>query len=176
VKHYQGKGFRVVYDVVRDADPVDILPVPIRTAQDVVRYFVGLQAQGRIPRERESFAVVALDARHRTIAFQVIATGALNSCPVHPREVFRYAVSIGAHAIVIAHNHPSGDCSPSGEDERITRRLGEAGEVLGIQVLDHVVIAGKRAYSSAGTESFPVFRDDDHRTAADGIGGKGGHR
>ena len=77
------------------------------------------------------------------------APRAVSSTSVHPREVFRFSVATGAAAIIVAHNHPSGDPSPSAEDRRITERLRECGEMLGIEVLDHVVVAGSEFYSFA---------------------------
>ena len=77
------------------------------------------------------------------------SVGTLNSAPVVPSSVFRPAMAVGAHAIVIAHHHPSGDPTPSPEDRRVTERMTEAGELLGIQVLDHVVIGADRYFSFA---------------------------
>ena len=148
MKAYRGKGVRIVYDVVRERgdDP------PYRQFKggcDVARYVRDLQAMGLVPMERESFMVLALDARNKTIGFQVVSIGALNTASAHPREVFRFAVATGAASLIVAHNHPSGDCTPSPEDKQITERLRDAGELLGIQVLDHVVVGGTEFFSFA---------------------------
>lgn len=97
--------------------------------------------------EHERFAVILLDGRHRVIRDAVISQGTLTASLVHPREVFRPALREGAAALVLVHNHPSGDPSPSGEDREVTRRLVRAGELLGIPVLDHVIVA-ERGYRS----------------------------
>lgn len=91
---------------------------------------------------REHFAVVLLNARHRYIRRELVSIGSLNASIVHPREVFRPAIRAAAAAIVLVHNHPSGDPAPSRDDIEITRRLVRVGEVVGIDVLDHVIVAG----------------------------------
>jgi DNA repair protein RadC len=96
---------------------------------------------------REHFVVLMLDARHRPIAYQVVSIGTATASLVHPREVFQAAVSIGAVAIIVAHNHPSGDPSPSREDREVTERLNRAGGVLGIRLLDSVVVADSGFHS-----------------------------
>ena len=89
---------------------------------------------------REHFIVLYLDGAHKVSAYSVVATGSANACPIHPREVFQIAVLVGAVALVAAHNHPSNDVSPSEADRKITRSLKNAGDILGIKLLDHLVI------------------------------------
>lgn len=91
----------------------------------------------------EVFAVVLLDTKNRPIAYHVVSRGNLNTCPVHPRAVFLAAIAANAHAILHAHNHPSGDPAISGEDVRLHQRLVDAGTLLGIPVLDGLVVAGR---------------------------------
>jgi len=105
---------------------------------------------------RETFFALLLDARHRVLALRVVSTGSLQEAPVHPREVFAAAVREGAAAVVVAHNHPSGDPTPSREDRAITERLRRAGELLGIELLDHVVVRDDRAYSFAEDGFVPL--------------------
>jgi len=81
------------------------------------------------------------------LAIQVISVGVLNASLVHPREVYKTAVLVGANAIIIVHNHPSGDPTPSGPDWEITSRLVEAGKILGIEVLDHIVVGYQKYWS-----------------------------
>ena len=90
---------------------------------------------------RERFLALLLDGRHRVIREVEISRGTLTASLVHPREVFRPALRDGAAALVVAHNHPSGDPTPSAEDRRVTARLARAGELLGVRLLDHVVVA-----------------------------------
>ncbi len=92
---------------------------------------------------REHFVALLLDGRHRPIGYQVVSVGTATASLVHPREVFQAAVSLGACALIVAHNHPSGDPTPSAEDREVTRRLAQAGKVLGIALLDSLVIAGR---------------------------------
>lgn len=90
---------------------------------------------------QEEFHVLLLDGRHRLIRATLITRGTLTASLVHPREVFREALREAAAAVVLVHNHPSGDPTPSNEDRQLTERLVHAGELLGIPVLDHVVVA-----------------------------------
>jgi DNA repair protein RadC len=123
---------------------------PIRSPIDVQRHFRP-RIQGL---QRESFHVLMLDGRHRMIAIEEVSVGTLTASLVHPREVFREAIRHAAAAIVLVHNHPSGDPTPSSEDRSVTRRLGTAGRLLGIRVLDHVIVAegGYFSFQEAGDE------------------------
>lgn len=89
---------------------------------------------------KEMFLTVHLDGKNRMIAMDVVSIGSLNQSIVHPREVFKTALLSNAAAVLLVHQHPSGDPNPSSEDLSITRRLKEAGEVMGIKVLDHVIV------------------------------------
>ena len=89
----------------------------------------------------ESFLVFALDAKNRIIGYHEVSRGSTAACPVMPGDVFRYPIVVGALAIIVAHNHPSGDPTPSDEDVHMTARLRKAGQLLGVQVLDHIVVA-----------------------------------
>ena len=91
--------------------------------------------------------LVALDTRHRVIGTTIVSIGTAAHTFLAPREVYRDALLLGASAIVVAHNHPSGDAAPSDDDRRITRRLARAGETLGVELLDHVIV-GDPAWTS----------------------------
>jgi DNA repair protein RadC len=96
--------------------------------------------------DKEVFWVLMLDTKNRLMEPpEEVARGILDTCLVHPREVFRTAVRIAAASVIIVHNHPSGDCTPSIEDIRMTRQLVEAGRILDIQVLDHIVVGRRTA-------------------------------
>ncbi len=98
--------------------------------------------RGRLPQlEREMFYVLLLDGRNRLQGEVRVSEGSLTSTLVHPREVFAPAIRNGAAAVLLVHNHPSGDPAPSAEDTVITRRLAQVGELVGIRVVDHVVVA-----------------------------------
>ncbi len=116
---------------------------PLRSAEAVFRH---LEPRLR-GRERECFVVLLLDGKHRLQAEEAVSEGTLTSSLVHPREVFRPAIRGGAAAVVVAHNHPSGDPEPSAEDLEVTRRLAETGRLLGIPLLDHVIV-GEGAWVS----------------------------
>lgn len=92
----------------------------------------------------EQFGIVMLDTRHRVIRTKIVSVGSLDSTIVHPREVFREAASASASAIVLFHNHPSGDPTPSLDDVVLTRRMVTAGDIMGITVIDHVILAEER--------------------------------
>ena len=99
--------------------------------------------------DREHFMVVALDAKHAVIGMNTVSMGSVTMSIVHPREVFKPLILMNASAVLLAHNHPSGDPTPSQEDRALTRRLKDGGELLGIAVLDHVVLGEDRYYSFA---------------------------
>jgi DNA repair protein RadC len=90
--------------------------------------------------DREVFAVALLTVRHTVLGLHTVSVGCLTSTVVAPREVFKPAILAGAAALLLAHNHPSGDPDPSAEDVALTRRLAAAGTILGIEVLDHLVL------------------------------------
>jgi DNA repair protein RadC len=97
--------------------------------------------------EREGFHVVLLDVRGRLLRTVQVAEGSLSQCPVSPRDALRPAVREGAHSIVFAHNHPSGDPAPSAEDADLTERLRAAAELVGVLARDHVIVAAGGYYS-----------------------------
>ena len=92
----------------------------------------------------EQFGVVLLDTKHRVMRTTIVTVGTLDASIVHPREIFREAAAAGAAAIVVFHNHPSGDPEPSDEDVRLTQRLIAAGVLMGIDVIDHVILGNVR--------------------------------
>lgn len=98
-------------------------------------------------RQVEHFGVLLLDTKHRVLRTSVLSIGTLDASIVHPREVFREATAAGAAAIVLFHNHPSGDPEPSVDDAELTQRMMAAGVLMGIQVIDHVILADNRYYS-----------------------------
>lgn len=96
---------------------------------------------------REQFHVVLLTAKNQVIAVECVSEGTLTASLVHPREIFKSAIRRSAHAVILAHNHPSGDPTPSREDREVTARLVQAGRLIGIEVLDHLVV-GQGHYAS----------------------------
>jgi DNA repair protein RadC len=96
---------------------------------------------------KEIFLTLHLDGKNRIIALDLVSIGSLNQSIVHPREVFKTACLSNAAAIILVHQHPTGDPSPSSEDIAITRRLKEAGEIMGIKILDHIIV-GEGEYLS----------------------------
>ena len=89
---------------------------------------------------KEHFAVLLLNAKNHILALKTISVGTLTSSIAHPREVFQAAIEQAAAAVILVHNHPSGDPTPSAEDLALTRRMAEAGEVMGIPVIDHIIL------------------------------------
>lgn len=100
-------------------------------------------------RLREEFHVVLLDTKHRVIGHRVVSVGTLQASLVHPREVFRPAIQLGAASILAGHNHPSGDPTPSDEDRAVTQRLEEVGVWVGIPLVDHLVLGDQSFWSFA---------------------------
>jgi DNA repair protein RadC len=129
------------YAVRRDAEggPV-IIGRTIDVPKDAADAFRSLLADEPC----EVFGMICLDTRHRVIAYHEVSRGTLDATIVHPREVFKAALLANAAAIVVAHNHPSGDPSPSRDDAELTTRLAAAGQLLGIELIDHIVIGDGR--------------------------------
>jgi len=103
--------------------------------------------------DREHFAVITLDAKNRPIGFNVVSVGTLTLALVHPREVFKLSILQNAAGVIFAHNHISGDPTPSPEDRRLTSRLIAAGKILGVNVLDHLIF-GRGCYISFGDKGW----------------------
>lgn len=122
---------------------IDGEDVTMRLSTDIAR-FMGPKLA---PLAQEEFWVASLNAKHRVRGLDMISRGSLTQSTVHPREVFKAAMLHNSAAIVVIHNHPSGDPTPSTEDQEITKRLRVVGELLGIRVLDHVIIAGAKHFS-----------------------------
>ena len=123
----------------------------IRTPADVAEQLIEFNDS-----ETEQFIVMVVNARNKLIVAEVVTSGLADASLVHSREVFRTAVRVNGHGIVLAHNHPSGDVSPSAEDIRITKQMVEAGGIIEIKVLDHVII-GKGKHLSLREEGLVKF-------------------
>ena len=115
----------------------------IKGPADIVSYVRQIARKAK----REIFIAFYLDTRHKIRRAHVISIGSLAASIVHPREVFRPAIAHAAASIIVAHNHPSGEPEPSDDDIAITQRLAEAGELLGIPLVDHVIVGGRRHIS-----------------------------
>lgn len=120
--------------------PADYVPTVIRSANDGAEF---LEWMRELPEEK--FVVLHLDTNLTVTGMQVISHGTINSSLVHPREVFKAAVIANSHAIMLAHNHPSGTNRASFEDLEVTEQLIAAGKVLGIKVIDHLIIVADYA-------------------------------
>jgi DNA repair protein RadC len=113
--------------------------IPLKTPEDIANL-----VQGRLKdKKKEYFLAILLDTRNQLIRTAEISVGSLDSSIVHPREVFKEAISASAASVIFVHNHPSGDTEASEDDIALTKRLAQAGEIVGIDVLDHIIIGGK---------------------------------
>lgn len=106
----------------------------------------------RLLKRQECFVVLALDAVNAPIGRpRIVAMGTVNGVEVHPRDIFRVAIARNAVSIIVAHNHPSGDTEPSLDDRALTRKISEAGKLLGIPLLDHIIVTPSGKYTSLAT-------------------------
>lgn len=112
----------------------------IRGSDDAIKVCVQILQGVLSDATAEKFVIVTLDTKHRPIGFHLVTQGTLDASLVHPREVFQHAILANASAIILSHNHPSGDLTPSPEDRAVTARLQKCGELLGIRVLDHIIV------------------------------------
>lgn len=122
--------------IVCEPSEVPINRERMRGAPDAARLLTRMLAAEEV----ENFCVICLDGAACVLAVSIVTRGILNSSLVHPREVFRLAIAVGAAGIIVGHNHPSGDPTPSADDRDITRQLVEAGRLLDLPVYDHVVV------------------------------------
>jgi DNA repair protein RadC len=137
--------------------------ITVQNAQEVAKVFHDLlMLEDSIDREKEHFYVMHLDTRSRINLVELVSIGTLTASFVHPRETFRRAVIQGSASIIVAHNHPSGEVNPSEEDTKVTKLLFEAGNILGIKMLDHLIFAKKMFFS---------FRDNNVQQMTEEKGG-----
>jgi len=115
----------------------------INNASDIANYYM----EKLKDKKKEYFIAVFLDSKNKIIKDEIISIGTLNSSLVHPREVFKEAIKCSANAIILVHNHPSGDCEASKADEQISNRFNDCGKLLKIKITDHIII-GKESYYS----------------------------
>ena len=125
----------------RALDKVGILP-SISRPQDVLPVIADIK-----DKKKEHFVAVFLNARNQVVCREDVSVGSLNASLVHPREVFAAAVGSCAASVILAHNHPSADVTPSREDIDLTRRMMQAGEIMGIEVMDHIIVGAERFLS-----------------------------
>lgn len=142
----RGRCPRCAAELARPFTPADIadrrqLARPEDAAEIVVPELAG--------RDRERCVAAFLDTKHRLLATATVSVGSVDHTFMGPREIYRDALGANAAAFVLAHNHPSGDPEPSRDDERVTRRIGEAGRLLGVDLLDHLIVGGCRWVSLA---------------------------
>lgn len=146
--HDEVKALKLVamFEVLRRTEQVRQkgFSAKITCAEDVYHHFAARLAD----KKKEYFYALLLDTKNRIIAEELISVGLLDASLIHPREVFASAIKNHAKAIILVHNHPSGECTPSKQDEEVTQMLKNAGETLGIAVLDHVIV---------GTEGFATL-------------------
>jgi DNA repair protein RadC len=120
----------------------------IQDSRHVAQVFLDLLLlEDRIDRDKEHFYVMHLDIKNRVKLVELVSIGTLSSSLVHPRETFRRAICQGSAAIMVAHNHPSEESEPSDEDAKVTKLLFEAGNILGITLLDHIIFTPTQFYS-----------------------------
>jgi DNA repair protein RadC len=124
---------------------------PIRSSRDIVAALTPLLADSEV----ERFLAIPADARNRPIGRIELAKGGLHACPVSPADAFRSLLRAAASGVVFVHNHPSGDPSPSPEDIALTDRLERAGELVGVRVLAHVILAREGSFSFADAGLLP---------------------
>jgi DNA repair protein RadC len=126
----------------------------IKTAEDVYNHFVDTVKD----KKKEHFYALYLDTKNRIIEEQLISVGILDASLIHAREVFNPAIKASSRSMILVHNHPSGDCEPSTNDKEVTKNLINAGELLRISVLDHVII-GKESYLSFNEEGLMKIKE-----------------
>lgn len=113
-----------------------------QSASELIIEFLGER------RDREFFGILCLNTKNQPTNISIVSIGSLNSSIVHPREVFKTAILSNAASVIVFHNHPSGNPAPSTTDIEVTKRLVDAGEILGIQMIDHIIVSDGQQYQS----------------------------
>jgi len=130
-----------LFELGRRQSRANVLSKPLNSPKDVFDYLSPRMSH----LEQEHFVVLLLDSKNRVKKEETVFIGTLNSSSVHPREIFKSAIKESANAIIVAHNHPSGDPTPSEDDRRTTKKLMEIGKMMGVNLVDHIII-GKEQY------------------------------
>ena len=133
----------VIREVRINYQPTREAPFKVSSPETVARFARNAMSDN----SREHALALYLDGAHQVTAYATISIGSANNASIHPREIFQRAVVVGAVSLVLVHNHPSGQLQPSAEDNAITERLSEAGKLLGIRLLDHVIVTQEGHYS-----------------------------
>jgi len=134
---------KAAFELARRSDDHEAPQIPIKSHRDVIK----LVRQKLKDKKKEHFLVLCLNTKNNLIKISTISTGTLDANLVHPREVFNEAIQSLASSVVLVHNHPSGDPEPSDADIDITKRILETGKIVGIDVLDHIIIADNKSLS-----------------------------
>lgn len=144
---YEYQGYKVRTKLVIEGDS-DYRPMKFSTPTEVYQAFKNLAES-----DKERFYSIHLDSKNKVLGVEMVSQGSLDSSPVHPREVYKSALLASAASVIFVHSHPSGDPDPSDSDRKITDQLLQAGELMGIQVLDHVIV-GRDGYFSFSERDF----------------------
>jgi len=134
---------KAAFELAKRKDEVVQTKINIKHSQDVVN----LVKPKLKDKKKEHFLIISLDSRNNLIKVSKVSVGSLNASIVHPREVFKEAIQSSAASVILVHNHPSNDSTPSEDDLEITKRLVEAGKILGIEVIDHIIIVKNGFFS-----------------------------
>lgn len=134
---------KAAFELARRRDDQESKQLPVKSHRDVIK----IVSQKLKDKKKEHFLILSLDTRNNLIRISTISTGTLDANLVHPREVFKEAIQSLASSIILVHNHPSGDPEPSEADIDITKRILETGKIVGIDVLDHIIIANNKSLS-----------------------------
>jgi len=133
--------FKICMVKENDVDYPDVKISNPKTVADLVAKYIGTP-------DREIFIVMAVNTRNDITGINTVSIGSIDTTISHPREIFKFAILANAASIILAHNHPSGDSTPSCDDIELTKRLQKAGEILGIDVLDHIILGNEGRYLS----------------------------
>ena len=133
--------FKICMVKENDVDYPDVKISDSAMVASLVAKYVGIP-------DREMFVVLAINTRNKITGIHTVSVGSLDTSIVHPREVFKFAILANASSIIVAHNHPSGDTTPSSDDIELTKRLKQASEILAIDLLDHIVLGHDGQYLS----------------------------
>lgn len=142
-KNNQKNYYQIVEVILKKKNRISPFDLVIESPKDAGRFFSHVISD----KDREVFGIIGLDAKSHINYFEIAHIGTMTQSLIHPREILKASILTNSHSIIMAHNHPSGDVTPSLADRRATERMFDAGTLMGIEVKDHIIIAEDKYYS-----------------------------
>lgn len=156
-KTSQTNYFQIVEITMKKRNRINPFNSLIESPKDAGKFFSHILAE----KDREVLGVIGLDAKNHINYFEAVHIGTMTQSLIHPREIFKASILTNSHSIILAHNHPSGDVTPSSADRRVTEKMIDAGILMGIEVIDHIIVSEDK-YFSIKENKVSYLEDNNH--------------